>query len=329
VSKRVRTRTPPHKTAAAIMSRTPAVFAANQTAADTIDALRAQPAQAEGCVYATDRDGRLVGCVRLASLLRAAPDQALGALAEHTQAATADMDQEHVAALAADHGMSEVPVTDDGGRLTGVVTAPTLIRVVRQEHVEDVHRLAGIVHQTNYAAHALEISPWRRVRDRLPWLIVGLVGSAGAASVMAGFESTLAGNVVIAFFVPAIVYLADAIGTQTEAVAVRGLSVTHAPLGAILAREVLAGFLIGLSLALIAGPVIAVWFADARLALAVAASIVAAGTVATTIGLLLPWTLSRFGFDPAFGSGPVATVIQDVLSLVVYFALVVAIMPEA
>jgi magnesium transporter len=144
---------------------------------------------------------------------------------------------------------------------------------------------------------------------------------------MASFEATLAHNVVVAFFVPAIVYLADAIGTQTEAVAVRGLSLTHAPLGAILAREVLTGVIIGLALALIAAPAIFVWFADSRLAFAVAASIVAAGTAATTIGLLLPWTLSRFGLDPAFGSGPVATVIQDVLSLTVYFTLVVAILP--
>jgi magnesium transporter len=33
------------------------------------------------------------------------------------------------------------------------------------------------------------------------------------------------------------------------------------------------------------------------------------------------------GYDPAFGSGPVATVIQDVLSLVVYFTVVLLVMP--
>jgi magnesium transporter len=31
--------------------------------------------------------------------------------------------------------------------------------------------------------------------------------------------------------------------------------------------------------------------------------------------------LARFGRDPAFGSGPIATIVQDVLSLVIYFAL--------
>ena len=45
------------------------------------------------------------------------------------------------------------------------------------------------------------------------------------------------------------------------------------------------------------------------------------GVVATAIGLVFPWALQRTGIDPAFGSGPVATVVQDVLSLLVYFTL--------
>jgi magnesium transporter len=34
--------------------------------------------------------------------------------------------------------------------------------------------------------------------------------------------------------------------------------------------------------------------------------------------MVLPWTLQRLGADPAFGSGPVATSIQDLLSIAVY-----------
>ncbi|WP_084572842.1 magnesium transporter [Methylocapsa aurea] len=48
-------------------------------------------------------------------------------------------------------------------------------------------------------------------------------------------------------------------------------------------------------------------------------SLFAAGTVASSIGLLLPWILSRLGLDPAFGSGPVATVIQDGVTILIYF----------
>jgi Mg/Co/Ni transporter MgtE len=44
--------------------------------------------------------------------------------------------------------------------------------------------------------------------------------------------------------------------------------------------------------------------------------------IGAALGLLLPWWLARLGRDPALGSGPIATVIQDILSLLVYFAVV-------
>jgi magnesium transporter len=57
-------------------------------------------------------------------------------------------------------------------------------------------------------------------------------------------------------------------------------------------------------------------------AAAVGTAIFGAGTVAASLGMLLPWWLARVGRDPALGSRPAATVIQDVVSLLVYFAVV-------
>jgi magnesium transporter len=136
---------------------------------------------------------------------------------------------------------------------------------------------------------------------------------------MAYFESALRSRIAIAFFLPGIVYLADAIGTQTEAIAVRGLSLSHLRIRDLLARELWTGCLIGTLLGLLSG--LAVWavLQDARLGLAVGTSLFMAGAMATGIGLLLPWLFQRLGLDPAYGSGPLATVTQDVLSLLVYF----------
>lgn len=64
------------------------------------------------------------------------------------------------------------------------------------------------------------------------------------------------------------------------------------------------------------------WRIDARGRSAVALSIAAAETLASALGLVLPWLLSRFGCDPAYGSGPIATIVQDVLSLIVSFVAV-------
>ncbi|MGE0666207.1 MAG: magnesium transporter [Sphingomonadales bacterium] len=318
----------PHESARAIMTGDVPRCRDIDTAAAALEALGRGIWAVDATVYVLDGEGRPTGSISSAALLRARHDTLMGTLAAPLPArATEELDQEHVAALASRHRMTDMPVVDHDGRFLGVVPAAVLMRVLRQEHVEDMHRVAGIIHQANYAAHALELSPLRRMRNRLPWLLVGLAGSAVATMVMAAFETTLAANVAVAFFVPTIVYLADAIGTQTEAVAVRGLSLTHAALGAILAREMLAGLLIGTVLAVVATPAIAVAFGDWALALAVGISLIGAGCVATGIGLLLPWLLSRLGFDPAFGSGPVATVIQDVLSLLVYFAVVSVLVP--
>jgi magnesium transporter len=51
----------------------------------------------------------------------------------------------------------------------------------------------------------------------------------------------------------------------------------------------------------------------------------AACSTATIVAMLLPVALDRAGLDPAFGSGPLATVIQDLLSILIYFAIVSAI----
>jgi magnesium transporter len=106
---------------------------------------------------------------------------------------------------------------------------------------------------------------------------------------------------------------------------VRGLSLSHTGLAQLLGSEIRTGLLMGGVLALLAFPLVWLAFGQLRLACAIALALTAASAVATGVGLLLPWLLGRLGTDPAYGSGPLATIIQDVLSLLIYFAGVSAI----
>ena len=270
-----------------------------------------------------DAQAQLLGIVPLGELLLL-PDERRLAAAAHPQLPPVRPgdEQEHVASLALHHKLSAVPVTDAAGKLLGVVGAAALLHILRREHVEDLHRLAGIAHETEQARDAIEAPPLRRARHRLPWLVVGLLGSMAATFVVAQFEAELARKPVIAFFIPGLVYLADAIGTQSEAVAVRGLSLSRVSVGHLLGSELRTGMLIGAVLATIAFPFIWLVFGELRLALAVVLALAGACAVATVLGLLLPWLLGRMGSDPAYGSGPLATIVQDVLSLLIYFACV-------
>jgi magnesium transporter len=295
----------------------------SDTAGDVIRRIRSAEIRSPAAVYVLDASRRLAGQVPLTALLLAPPETGIHELMTDVDACvTPDIDQEHAASIAVENRAGALPVVDDDRRLLGVVTAEALMDVLRAEHLEDLHRLSGVARDQQMAREAIEAPPMRRARHRLPWLLIGLAGSAGATMVMAGFESTLQASVAVAFFVPGIVYLADAIGTQTEAAAVRGLSLTREPLSQLVGGELRTGLLMGVTLAAITLPTVWLVFGDVNLAVAVAGALFCAGAMATTIGLLLPWFLYRLGRDPAYGSGPLATVIQDVLSIVIYLTIV-------
>jgi magnesium transporter len=294
-----------------------------ETAGEVLPRLWASPMRSVDTVYVVDAEERLVGLLPLRELRGLAPERPVGeALQRHYPAVRPTDDQEHVAIQALRHELAAVPVVEESGRLLGVVPAEALLRILHHEHVEDLHRLAGIRRESAQARVAMEEPPMRRARHRLPWLLVGTVGSIVATLVMARFEESLRAHLAVAFFVPGIVYLADAIGTQTEAVTVRFLSLSRGPsFRRMLFGEMRTGLFIGLTLAALVFPLTAL-AVGTRLALAVSLALLAAGTMATSIGLFFPWLLYRLGRDPAFGAGPVATVLQDVLSLLIYFMVV-------
>jgi magnesium transporter len=126
-------------------------------------------------------------------------------------------------------------------------------------------------------------------------------------------------EVLLAFFVPAVVYMADAVGTQTETVVIRGMALGIG-IRSIFARELAGGLVIG---ALLGGFfflfVLAVWN-EMRVAAAVALALGISCSVASLVAMALPYGLARLGGDPAYGSGPLAMVIQDLLSILAYFA---------
>jgi magnesium transporter len=271
-------------------------------------------------VYCLNTHGKLVGVLHVTALLGLSDSERVE---DHMLAAPpcvrADADQETVAQAAIRLGLSAIPVEDEQGRFTGVVPATALLRVLRFEHHEDLDRLSGVLRRVERVTRAADESPSRRVMERLPWLLVGLVGSAIAAWVVSHFEATLEREVTAAFFIPGIVYLADAIGTQTETVAVRGLAQSLVNPAKTFWKELGTGLLLGSILALLVLPAIWVTFGDLRLAVSVALATLTAGTVAAVVGFAFPLALFRLGWDPALGSGPLATVVQDVLSLLAYF----------
>jgi len=277
-------------------------------------------------LFVVQDGGRVAGVIRIETLMAAPGETRLGDLMDREAPIVAPGDDQEVAAWrAAHHGESALTVVDADRRLVGIIPPHRLLEVLLAEHEEDLSRLGGFTTRTERARTTSEEPVERRVRHRVPWLLVGLAGAGVAAHLVGWFEAAMRERLVLAFFVPGIVYLADAVGTQTETVVVRGLSI-GVSMRSMLVRELLTGLAIGLVLGLVAGPFTWWRWEDPRLALGIALSVFAACSTATIGAMGLPWLLNTLGRDPAFGSGPLATVIQDLSSIVIYFVIVTAVL---
>src|SRR5690606_9023155 len=154
------------------------------------------------CEVLADGSQRLVGLVPLATALAADPSTPMGELMDDDPPVVAPgLSQEKGAWKAARHGESSLAVVDDEGRLRGLVPPSRLLAVLLAEHDEDLARLGGFLSSSASARHALDEPLGARLWHRLPWLLIGLVGSALAALLVQGFEADLEADVRLAFFI--------------------------------------------------------------------------------------------------------------------------------
>lgn len=158
------------------------------------------------------------------------------------------------------------------------------------------------------------------IGHRFPWLILGLLGGILTTFIVARYEEVLAADVRLAFFMPIIVYLSDALGTQTETIYVRELSERKR---FSLSKYIFKETLVGLGLGTISGTILGIfsasWLSSPTIGLVVGLTILINLSTAPILAISIPHLIKQRHTDPALGSGPIATVIQDLISLIVYF----------
>jgi magnesium transporter len=164
------------------------------------------------------------------------------------------------------------------------------------------------------------------IKLRLPWLILGLVFGTAITFMISRFERVLAEQVSLAFFIPVIVYMSDAFGTQTETIYVRNLTLKQAKFSVYLIKELLLGLVVGSLSGLLLGVFAYIWIESASVAITVGLALFASITTAAVTALIVPTLLHKVAkIDPAVGAGPFTTVLQDMISLLLYFGIASAI----
>jgi magnesium transporter len=263
---------------------------------------------------------RVAGLLSMRQLLEAPADAQVAELMDSPSILTPGGSQEEAAWEMVERGQSSAVVVGDDGAFLGLIPSHVLLGQLLGAYDEDLARLGGYLASTERARLAAEERISRRLWHRMPWLIAGLAGAMASAVIVGAFEDQLDKKVLLAFFLPAVVYMADAVGTQTETVLIRGFT-AQIDISKVIRREILTGALIGVFVGVVFYPFALIGWGDGDVALAVGLALFASCAIATTVATVLPRLLQRLGTDPAFGSGPMATIVQDLLSIAVYLAI--------
>lgn len=273
-------------------------------------------------IYVIDKNRKLAGVFSVKDIFRKAGEIKVKEVMEteiikvkpHT-------DQERVAILALRHNLKAIPVVDKENCFLGIVPSDTILKVLHSENVEDLLRFAGIRKTNNYLpAKYFKTSVKASIKARIPWLIIGLLGGIFAAQIIGFFEHALEVKLILAAFIPLITYMAGAVSCQTATLFVRNISLDPKMSGKkFLFKEIKTG----LGIALICGFLISIYslvrFHSPYLGVVLGIALFSATIVSVIIGTFVPWLLERFKKDPALGTGPLATILQDIISIVIYF----------
>lgn len=295
---------------------------------EMIAALRDHTWDEVGHIYLVDDQAALVGQVPIERLLQAKEQTYLAELEGSPPIEVLPGDAaETVALRAVERHDADVAVIDNRRRLLGAIPIGRLLALLHEEHVDNFLRMGGVSRMDHLHLSLTVQQTLNAVRARLPWLMVGLGGGFLASGVASAFEASLRREVALAFFLPLVVYMADAVGTQTETILVRRLAYGEVSVWEQLARESVIGASIGAIVAVVASGGLWLWNGHPALAVVVGASLGVTAVVATIMASLLPMGLARLGADPALASGPVATVVQDILSVGIYLMIATALLP--
>lgn len=294
----------------------------NWTAGEAIDYVRRTAPDKETIysIYVVSEKGNLIGFLSLKNLILAPSDRLIkDIMDEKVISVKADLDQEEAIQIIRKYDFLALPVTDEYGKLIGIVTVDDIMDVIREENTEDFYRLGAA---GEHVGEYLETPSYIHWRQRIPWLITLLVAGFASGFIIHAYDEVLEAALYLAFFIPILMGSAGNSGIQASTTIVRGLATGEVSLQdyfKILRKELFIGILVGGSLGMLASIIAIVWFSNTMLGLTVLLTILIAITASKTIGGLLPLLTKKLGFDPALMSGPFITSTIDIISLFIYF----------
>lgn len=312
----------PEESAGRLMQREFVAVPQYWTVGKTLDYLRAAASNLPEDFYdiiVIDPGYHVVGEIPLNRLIRAGRTERIEALSlKETHTVLATTDQEEVAQIFLNEGLTSVPVVDDDGRLIGIITHDDILEVADDEAEEDLLKLGGVKEDDLYR------SIMSTATSRSRWLFINLGTAVLAASVISLFEDSIEKIVALAILMPIVASMGGNAGTQAMTVAVRALAtneVSAANSWRVIGKETAVGLVNGMVFSVLIGCIAGVWFKNAELGMVIAGAMVTNLIIAGFFGAGIPIILDRYKVDPAVASGVFLTTMTDVVGFFSFLGL--------
>jgi len=268
-------------------------------------------------IYVIDDEGKLIGIVSMRDLLLAKSNEKLESIMEKNVIKVLySSPAREVVRIIKDNNLLALPVVDGDGRLLGIVTADDAMEAMESEAAREMDVMAGVSPLENVVgAKVISLA-----KARLPALLFGLMGTILMVYIVGSFETTLQKYLPLAFFMPLLVYLSDATGTQSESMTIRALALDpHLPLLKYILKQLKSGLMISSVVALFCFIFASVVW-GIKFGMAIGLSLFLSMNFSNLIASLLPIVYKRLlKIDPAGISGPLDTILSDISTLVIYF----------
>ncbi|GAB3032802.1 magnesium transporter [Bowmanella dokdonensis] len=301
----------PPDSAARMMTTKVQAFSADLTVADALAILRRNPGTAQDVLYLLDNHQQLVGEVPLADLVSAQPASGLATISQPVRTTLEALDdKELVTEKFEGYRTRAIPVLDTQGQLVGSIGYFEVYQSTKEDLASDMQTMVGVSKEEKALS-----SSWFAVTRRLPWLQINLLTAFAAAAVVGAFEGLIAEVTALAILLPVAAGQSGNAGAQALAVTMRGLTlreITTRHWNRVLLKEILAGALNGVAIALTCAVGVYLWSESVGLALVIALAMVLSLIIACGAGALVPIMLKRLGLDPAQSSSIVLTTITDI-----------------
>lgn len=315
-------------TAGAVMTTEFARLSENLTVAEAIEEVRTQAENSETIyyLYVVDDQDHLHGLVSLRQLVLARSDTPISDLMERTVVSVnVNDDQEHVAETLAKFDFQVIPVVDNEHHLLGIVTHDDVIDVMREEATEDAHRIGGVDPlEQSYLATSLFTLAWKRG----VWLTVLFIGSLTTAYALQRYQASIAEIVWLVFFLPMVISTGGNSGNQSATLIITALTTKELHLGdwaRVARRELVTGALLGGFLGMIGCLIAAFLEPTFMAAIVVPLTLLLVVMSGTLVGSMLPLMFKRLGLDPTIMSNPFVAGIIDILGILIYIEVALAI----